>query len=108
MLHSGKTAFGAGCQTRPDADSKFGGNSVSVMTKLVIVIAFGSASCFAQTGNVGPTRDTANVKLEKMPESLEVRFALSAIPPHLREGATCHSPKLCAFPLHMLLTPNNR
>jgi len=64
---------------------------VSVMTKLVIVIAFGSASCFAQTGNAGPTRDTANVKLEKMPESLEVRFALSAIPPHLRERATTYT-----------------
>jgi hypothetical protein len=60
------------------------------MTKLFIVIAFGSAS-FAQTGNVDPTRDTANVKLDKMPESLEVRFALSAIPPHLREAATTYT-----------------
>jgi hypothetical protein len=30
----------------------------------------------------------ANVKLERMPESLESRYALSALPPHLRDGAT--------------------
>jgi hypothetical protein len=29
-------------------------------------------------------------KLERMPESLEVRFALSAAPPHLRDGATTY------------------
>jgi hypothetical protein len=58
------------------------------MTRVAVLIAFGSASCLAQTGNVGPTRDSANVKLEKIPGSPEVRFALSAIPPHLREGAT--------------------
>ena len=27
---------------------------------------------------------------------------------HGQQSITCHSPKLCAFPLHMLLTPNNR
>src|SRR5882724_2624498 len=32
----------------------------------------------------------APTKLEKMPESLEVRFALSAAPPHLRENATAY------------------
>ena len=32
----------------------------------------------------------ANVKLERMPESLESRYALSALPPHLRDGATIH------------------
>jgi hypothetical protein len=29
-------------------------------------------------------------KLERMPESLEVRFALSALPPHLRDNATTY------------------
>jgi hypothetical protein len=38
-----------------------------------------SATCFA-----------ANVKLERMPESLESRYALSALPPHLRDGATVY------------------
>jgi hypothetical protein len=32
----------------------------------------------------------ANVKLERMPEPLESRYALSALPPHLRDGATVH------------------
>lgn len=64
---------------------------MSVMSRLVVFIAFGSASCFAQIGDIGPTRETANIKLEKMPESLEVRFALSAIPPNLREGATTYT-----------------
>ena len=40
---------------------------------------------------VPATRDTASVKLDKMPESLEVRFALSAIPPHPHEGATAYT-----------------
>ena len=43
------------------------------MTRVIFLIAFGSARRLAQAGNIGPTRDTANVKLEKMPKSLEVR-----------------------------------
>ena len=31
-----------------------------------------------------------NVKLDRMPESLETRYALSALPPHLRDGATVY------------------
>jgi hypothetical protein len=38
---------------------------------------------FAQSGSADP-------KLEKMPESLENRFALSALPPQLRAGATTY------------------
>jgi hypothetical protein len=60
---------------------------MSVMSRVVVLFGFGCASCLAQTGNLDPTRDTANVKLEKMAESLEVCFALNAIPPHLHEGA---------------------
>jgi hypothetical protein len=40
-------------------------------------------SCFAQS-------QTSPPKLEKMPEALETRFALSAAPPHLREGASVY------------------
>jgi len=47
-------------------------------------------SCFAQTGKTDGSVDTSNVKLEKMPQSLEVRFALSALPPHLRDGASTY------------------
>jgi len=39
-----------------------------------------------QTTEAGPPP-----KLEKMPESLEVRFALSAAPPHLRDNATVYT-----------------
>ena len=44
-----------------------------------------SVACIAQATN-GPSA----VKLERMPESLEVRYALSAAPPHLRAGATVY------------------
>jgi hypothetical protein len=47
-------------------------------------------SCLAQTGKTGGSMDTLNPKLEKMPESLEARFALSALPPHLQDGATIY------------------
>src|SRR5262249_183813 len=49
--------------------------------------------CFAQT-EAAPNREkaTPNVHgvLEKMPASLEVRFALSALPPDLREKAAVY------------------
>jgi hypothetical protein len=47
-------------------------------------------SCLAQTKNSTPSVPVVPGKLEKMPESLENRFALSAIPSHLREGATTY------------------
>jgi hypothetical protein len=64
---------------------------MSVMTRLVVFVVFGFASCLPQIGSIRPDRETANVKLEKMPESLEKRFALSALPPHLRGGATTYA-----------------
>src|SRR5437868_5243317 len=42
-----------------------------------------SCSCLAQS-------QALPRKLEKMPEPLEARFALSAAPPHLRENATVY------------------
>lgn len=47
---------------------------------IVVSIA---AACLAETPATGA--------LEKMPEDLEVRFALSALPPHLREAATVYT-----------------
>jgi hypothetical protein len=44
----------------------------------------------AQANNSAESVPVNPVKLEKMPESLENRFALSAIPSHLREGATTY------------------
>ena len=38
-------------------------------------------NCSAQSASSTP-------RLQKMPEALEMRFALSAAPPHLRENAT--------------------
>jgi len=43
-------------------------------------------SCPGQT----VSRTSASPKLERMPESLEIRFALSAAPPHLRDNATTY------------------
>lgn len=43
-----------------------------------------------QTKKAQDSADAAPVNLERMPESLEVRFALSAAPPHLRDGATTY------------------
>ena len=39
---------------------------------------------------VGVSQETAATKLEKMPPDLERDFALSALPPHLRKGATVY------------------
>jgi len=49
-----------------------------------------SMTCAAQTKKSGGGPDISRAKLERMPESLEVRYALSAAPPHLRDGATTY------------------
>jgi hypothetical protein len=46
--------------------------------------------CVAQTTKSDERTATAPIKLEQMPTSLEVRYALSAAPPHLRDGATTY------------------
>jgi hypothetical protein len=50
-----------------------------------------SGSCLAQTKQTGTNPRSSPVMLERMPESLEVRYALSALPPHLRNGATTYT-----------------
>lgn len=47
-----------------------------------------SSPCRAQTKT--PTETSAPPKLEIMPEALEIRFASSAAPPHLRDNATIY------------------
>jgi hypothetical protein len=47
-------------------------------------------NCIAQTTKSDRSPEVSSAKLERMPESLEVRYAPSAAPPHLRDGATTY------------------
>lgn len=47
-----------------------------------------SISCFGQIKNSSESSPVP--KLDRMPKALEVRFALRALPPHLRDGATTY------------------
>ena len=64
------------------------------MTKLVSqFLIFGVISCMtclAQTREAGGSVSDRPPKLEKMPEALEIRFALSASPPHVRDSAAAY------------------
>jgi len=57
---------------------------------------FGMFACMTCMSSIGQTKDSGanrsvvTAKLEKMPAQLEVHFALSAIPLHLREAATTY------------------
>src|SRR5437899_6783967 len=62
---------------------KFAG-SVAILGMLV------SMSCVAQTTKAERSPEISPAKLERMPESLEVRYALSAARPHLRDAATTY------------------
>lgn len=55
----------------------------------VLVICMALGAC-AQTpdGNARTASTTGAARLDKMPRDLEVRYALSALPPHLRNDAT--------------------
>jgi hypothetical protein len=57
---------------------------------LLIYVLLATVACFGQTAGNNKAPDSSIVKLEKMPELLEVRYALSALPPHLRDGATTY------------------
>jgi len=67
-----------------------GSRTMKSATRLAIFGMLGCMSCLAQTKNSAAGDAAIHGKLEKMPESLEIRFALSAIPEHLREGATTY------------------
>jgi hypothetical protein len=64
----------------------------SIMTRtlslaLAAIGIFAGSTCLAQTqARTAAPAPVSN--LERMPEALETRFALSAIPPHLRDAAT--------------------
>jgi hypothetical protein len=60
---------------------------VNTVTRVMALFTLGSLSCFAQSGN---SNRSGTLKLETMPQSLELRFALSALPPHLRDAATIY------------------
>ncbi len=47
-------------------------------------------NCLGQGEKAGKAAPVSASKLERMPESLEIRFALSAAPPHLRDSATTY------------------
>ena len=55
-----------------------------------IVGVLAGMSCLAQTKKTEDGGGVSPPKLERMPEPLEIRFALSAAPPHLRDGATTY------------------
>ena len=64
--------------------------AMNLASRVAILLLLACMSCLAQTGKTGEGNDTPSPKLEKMPESLEARLALSALPPHLRDGATIY------------------
>lgn len=59
-------------------------------THFVILEMLLSVGCLAQTRTADGSVSDPAPKLERMPESLETRFALSAAPPHLRDNATIY------------------
>jgi hypothetical protein len=64
------------------------------LTSALIILAFAMLTAHAQTNLSSKDPDESSgvsgANLERMPESLEVRFELSAVPPHLRDGATTY------------------
>ena len=55
---------------------------------LIILEAVVCTGCLGQANTAGAGMAASSTKLERMPTSLETRFALSAAPPHLRGSAT--------------------
>ena len=66
------------------------GVGMKSMVLLGVLSLLPAFSCFAQTKKPEETASSLPAGLERMPESLEVRFALSAAPPHLRDAATVY------------------
>lgn len=60
------------------------------LAQITVVGMLASVSSLAQTKPADTYAGSSPVKLERMPESLELRYALSALPPHLRDGATTY------------------
>src|ERR1700692_1266417 len=60
------------------------------VTRLGVLGMLAVLSCIAQTKKPEDTASPPPAGLEGMPVSIEVRFALSAAPPHLRDAATVY------------------
>ena len=58
--------------------------------RVAVSLLFGCTACLAQTGKSGGSVESLSPRLEKMQQALEVTFAVSALPPHLREDATAY------------------
>jgi hypothetical protein len=63
---------------------------MTLVSRGALALLLACMSCLAQSGKTDEDVNKPSAKLEKMPQSLEVRFALSALPPHLRDGATSY------------------
>src|SRR5581483_8979474 len=57
---------------------------------IIVVAILTVATCLSQTRTVDKSTDSPAVKLQRMPESLETRYALSAIPSRMRDNATVY------------------
>lgn len=55
---------------------------------LILLTVVMPMACLSQTNIAERDAAGSSAKLERMPELLETRFALSAAPPHLRDRAT--------------------
>jgi len=64
------------------------GKILNISKRIAVLGILASFTAIAQTSADSP--GVAPSRLEKMPESLEVRYALSAAPAHLREAATTY------------------
>jgi hypothetical protein len=60
-------------------------------TQIAVIAFLTSVSSLAQTKQADTSARSSPAKLEQMPESLESHYAVSALPPHLREGATIYT-----------------
>ena len=61
---------------------------MKTLIPLVLLTVAQPVVCLPQTNSAERDAVGTSRKLERMPESLETRFALSAAPPHVRERAT--------------------
>ena len=63
---------------------------MNLALRVAVSLLLVCVSCLAQAGKSSGNVDSLSPPLEKMPQVLEGNFALSALPPHLREGATTY------------------
>jgi hypothetical protein len=63
---------------------------MTLVSRGTVALLLACMGSLAQSGKTDGGLNEPSAKLEKMPQSLEVRFALSALPRHLRDGATSY------------------